>query len=346
MFDFARPWWLVLVIVAAGAVWLWRRRRPGAISFSLAARLQTAGDARGYRGGGSLLRFLILLLLVCTIAGPRLADVGSRIPTQGIAIAVVLDVSGSMGETDFIWSSEPITRLEAAKRTLRLFVAGGEGPNGETFAGRPNDLVALVTFATWPESRCPLTLSHSVWLKMLEDEKPRSVPGESESNLSDALALALYRLEKAPVERKVILLISDGEHNVEKPQSGWTPRQAAQVAAALGVPIYAIDTGGDFQASDSPEEKPKNPELRAKIRENAKQTLKAISQRTSGRYFEGRNVSSLVGIYQQIDRLEKNQIESYHYLRYHEAYAWFGMAALGLLITLHVLEATYWRKLP
>src|SRR5439155_11825117 len=134
---------------------------------------------------------------------------------------------------------------DAAKLAFRLFVAGGDAGNGLQLTGRPNDLIGLVTFARWPASACPLTLSHSVLLRMLDAEQPRSLPGESETNISDAVTLGLHRLDGVKARRKVLVLISDGEHNVPKPGSEWTPRQAAQVAANLHVPIYTIDAGSE-----------------------------------------------------------------------------------------------------
>jgi Ca-activated chloride channel family protein len=114
---------------------------------------------------------------------------------------MLVDVSGSMGERDFVWDGEAVSRLDAVKRVFRLFVEGGK--SGErtaggivptAFEGRPTDEIAMVTFATRPETICPLTLSHSAMLHMLDDEWPRSVPGESTTNLSDAITLGLDRL--------------------------------------------------------------------------------------------------------------------------------------------------------
>src|SRR5260370_24250079 len=176
------------------------------------------------------------------MAGTRWPDTGSRIPTEGIAIEMVVDASGSMATPDFEWEGKPISRLEAVKGAFRLLALGGEGPRQSSLPGRPNDLIGLVTFARWPQTSCPLTLSHSVLLRLLDAEKPRSTPTESETNIGDAVAWGLVRLEKTKAKRKVMVLLSDGEHNVPPP--ALTPRQAAQLAANEGIPIYTIDAGG------------------------------------------------------------------------------------------------------
>jgi hypothetical protein len=187
------------------------------------------------------LRAAGLVLLIVALAGPRWPDLHTRIATQGIAIVMVVDVSGSMAEADFTWGDERITRLEAAKRAFTLFVAGGEGLDGEHFEGRPDDLIGLVTFATRPESSCPLTLSHSALLRILATQEPRTLPTESQTNIGDAIAWGIQRLESDRSRRKVMILLTDGEHNVPPP--ALKPRQAAQMAASLGVPIYALDAG-------------------------------------------------------------------------------------------------------
>src|SRR5262249_39710738 len=154
------------------------------------------------RWGGALLRGAALLALALAAAGPRVPDLHTRIDTEGIALMMLVDVSGSMAETDFDWNGQPVSRLQAVKKVFDLFLTGTapDTPDGTQlppmtadFRGRATDLVGLVTFATRPETRCPLTLSHSVLLNELKAEEPRRVPGESETNLSDAIAVGLHR---------------------------------------------------------------------------------------------------------------------------------------------------------
>jgi Ca-activated chloride channel homolog len=348
MFYFERPWYLLLLLAVPLLVWLWVRKRRGTLRYpdtGLFAAMPV-GRGRMARLGGAALRAAILLLLVVAVSGPRVADFRSRVPTEGIAITVLLDVSGSMAAKDFQWQDRAISRLEAAKQAMRLFVAGGEGPDGTALDGRPNDLVGVVTFATRPECTCPLTLSHSVLLGLLEQEEPRSVPGESETNISDAIALGLHRLESARVRRKVIVLLTDGEHNVPSPKSGWTPRQAAQVAANLNVPIYTVDAGSEMGSEDYPGGKPIDPKVRAQTRASAERTLRSLAAISGGRYFEARDTKSLLDVCKEIDRLEKSAIESFQYEKYHDVSFWLGLAALVLMVALQVLEQTMWLRVP
>jgi Ca-activated chloride channel family protein len=339
MLQFSNPLYLLLALLLPPLVWWRLRQQRGALRYPAAgwlARLPP-GRSRLARWGSILLSTLALLALIIALAGPRWPDRRTRIPTEGIALVMIVDTSGSMAERDFVWDGEPISRLEAVKRAFRLFVAGGDGPDGVHLDGRGNDLIGLVTFGTRPDSPCPLTLSHSVLLNLLENEQPRSVPGESETNISDAIVIGVHRLQAAGVRRQVAVLLSDGEHNVPHPQSDWTPRQAAQIAANLGIPVYAIDAGG-VGGDAAP--------ASAGQREAGSQTLRNVAAITGGRYFTASDTRALLNVCEQIDRLEKQEIRSFQYRRYYEGYPWFALASFVLYVTLGGLEMTFWRRLP
>ena len=276
--------------------------------------------------GQRFLRGLALLLIAVALAGPRWPDTNRPMQTEGIAVIMVVDVSGSMDEPDFDWHGQPITRLDAVKRVFRLFVLGGssnptaDGIDASAIGGRPADLIGLVTFATHAEDVCPLTLHHSALLALLENEKPRTVPGESMTNISDAVALGLERVAAAGTRHKVMVLLTDGEHNVETTRSGWKPRQAAHVAAGLGIPIYVIDAGGNPTDREAGV-----PMASANSRADAERTLKDMAKITKGEYFAARDTPHLVEACQKIDQLEKAPIDSLQYRRDIEAYPGFAL---------------------
>jgi Ca-activated chloride channel family protein len=357
--QFANPAYLWLTLLPPLLLWWGLRRRHSALRHPGAAALTSLppGKARRARWGPAVLRSLALLLLIVALSGPRWPDLHTRIETEGIAIVMLVDVSGSMAERDFEWHGEPIARLEAVKKVFHLFVAGGEGPqatgdgaDASSFQGRPTDQIGLVTFATRPETACPLTLSHSVLLHLLQAEEPRKIPGESETNISDAVALGLHRLRSAGPRRKVLVLLSDGEHNVPHPQSGWTPRQAAQVANGLHISIYTIDAGGLGASTREPAAKTENNDEQAaspgEIRAQAVRTLEEMATISHGQYFQARDTKGLLSACRAIDELERSDLQSFQYRRYHEAYPWFALAAFVLFGAALALERTIWRRIP
>lgn len=343
MCSFAQPGFLLLALVVPPLVWWWLRQpRRRALRFPATATLAALPAGRGpvARWGGAALRALGLLALVLALAGPRWPDLRTRLRTEGIAIVLLVDVSGSMAERDYDWQGETLTRLDALKRVVGLFVAGGEGPDGRHSEGRAGDLLGVVPFAARPESLCPLTLSHSVLLKLLEGEQPRSLPTESETNVGDAIAWGLHQLEPAGPRRKVLILVSDGEHNVPAP--ALTPRQAAQLAASLHVPIYTIDTGGDLAAPGTNN----GTATPGADRGPGERTLQTVARLTGGQAFRAHDTPGLLAACREIDRLERDEITSFQYRRYTEAYPWCGLAAFVFFVTAQLLEMSLWRRLP
>src|SRR4051812_18436482 len=125
MFHFANPRLLLLALLVPPLLWWWLHQPRSALRYPAAGWLAglSSGRARAARLGGAALRALAFLLLVVSLAGPRWPDLRTRIDTEGIAILMLVDVSGSMAERDFDWEGEPLSRLEAVKKVFHLFVS-------------------------------------------------------------------------------------------------------------------------------------------------------------------------------------------------------------------------------
>lgn len=342
--GFASPEFLWLLPVALPLAWWWLRRRRPAVRYSdlaLVSDLPGGRPARA-RWGGALLRGGAFVALVVAAAGPRSPDYRTRLPAEGIAIVLALDVSGSMTEKDAVWApgEPPLTRLDSAKRAFRLFVAGGDAPDGSRFDPRDSDAIGLVAFALVPQTVCPLTLNHSVLLKVAEAQEPRTGL-DTGTNVGDALAEGVIRLDRGGGDRrKVLILLSDGEHNVGKEGENvpLTPRQAAQLAANLGVRIYTIDAGGTPP--------PDAPADAAAQRAAGREALKVVAEMTGGRTFAAPSGAELLAAYREISALEKTTIETFQYRRYFDHTPWAAGLAAALLAFAHLLDRTRWRVLP
>jgi Ca-activated chloride channel family protein len=334
--SFAFPWLLLLLPLAPlVGWWRWQRRQP-ALRFSDGRLLVGLPSGRGplVRRLDAGLYGAAALSLVLALTGPRL-PIPTPITTEGIAIMLVVDVSGSMHEVDLDWDNAKISRLGAASRIFSLFVLGGAGPDGRAFPGRPQDLMGLVTFASYPDTIAPLTLSHPVLVQLLAQEPARPAD-EGQTNIGDAIAEGLIRLEAAEERRKVLVILSDGEHNFPGPTNAptWTPRLAAQRAADLGVTVYAIDVGSDGPAVDPAD------------RELGKATMQELARITGGQYLSAHDSASMLDACQQIDRLERRPIQSLQFHRFRELHSYFGLAAFGLIFAAGLLHWTVGRRLP
>ena len=341
MASFAEPGWLFalpLPLIAAALVA--RRRRPALRYPSLALiRGLPRGRARASVSGPIALKTLAVLVLIVAAAGPRRPDLATRIPSPGVSIVLVLDVSGSMATAYFPLAGRPdATRLDAARQAYRLFVEGGPVPDGPAFAGRPNDAIGLVVFAAVPRTVCPVTLNHSVLLKVLDAETAWTGP-DAGTNVGDALAEAVLRLDGDDGRRKVIVLLSDGEHNAsgDGSASPLKPKQAAQLAKSLAIPVYAIDCGGEADGATADERQQ---------RDAGRETLDSVARMTGGQTFAANSAEDVRAACREIDALERQPLDAFRYRRYHNYGRWVALVAAGLWSVAVALLQTRWRVAP
>lgn len=329
---------LPLVLVAAWASL--RARHHGAARFSalgLAAQLSPGLAVVGPVVLVSL-RCLALALLIGALARPQTADALVRSRSDGIAIQLVIDTSYSMRLRDYELGSVAISRLDAVKHAVKLFVAGGE----HGLAGRPADKIGIITFARDPDVVCPLTLDHATVLDALDRIALAPPVG---TNIGDGLAWALDRLRHDPTKQKVVILLSDGSHNVKE---GLPPLEAAQLAADLKVKVYTIGAVGNRFG------KPRTLADMVRQAQGGSMTgdsvdepmMEKIAEKTGGRYFRATDTSGLTAIYQEIDRLETSQIERSVRTSYEEWYLALLLPGAALLLAEQALAATRLLRIP
>jgi len=342
MLDFAQPYFLAFLPFAVLFGWWHLRRRQPALRYSSLALLPTSARSRASRKRwGEALGFSVAIaLLILACANPRLPDLRTRIPVEGISIMLVLDTSNSMGTADFGTPQQndiPLTRLAAAKHAFRIFVQGGPTETGTTLPGRASDRIGLVTYAKVPRTTSPLTLNHTVLLKVLENQEVQSGVNAG-TNIGDAIAEAVIRLTAAGGNQKsVMILLGDGEHN-RVGDDVLLPLQAAQLAAKYRIPIYTIDCGGNPEQYEKPEDQ--------KQRRDGRMVLEGVARLTEAQSFTANNVAELEQVYEAIDQLERTPEVSYRYRRFHEYGPWCAGIAFALLMVVGLLERTLWHRVP
>ncbi len=352
MIQFASPWAFLLLLSIPLLVWRQQRSEPGAVNFSSLHNAARAGRSWRQRllWMPSFLRIAALILLVIALARPQRGQEIVRNVTQGIAIEMVVDRSGSMGQT-MHYDGQSLTRLDVVKKVFHDFVMG----DGATLEGRPNDLIGMISFARHPETACPLTLAHDAFPQFMKTVRLATRRSEDGTAIGDAIALAAARLQKAEeaylqqaeasrddyeIKSKVILLLTDGENTAGK----RNPLAAADLAATWGIKIYTIGVGGldSLSAVNS---------FLARIRTSQgvgvdEKMLKAIAEKTGGTYRLAKDAQSLREIYSEIDRLERTDVESVRYVDHKELFGLFALMALALVSTEGILGATLLRRAP
>lgn len=348
-FVFSQPLFLLLIPIIILAFYVKaRRHRPLALIFSLAQESNDLVSVRARMAGRVwVLRMIALLFLVLAMARPQTEHSHTIINTEGLALEMVVDVSGSMRAMDFMLDGERVNRLAVVKEVFSKFVLGDDD-----LLGRPNDTVGIVAFGGYPTSVCPLTLDHGALNQVLQgiqipdeiyDARGQLVNGaEFQTALGDAIALASVRLRDSPAESKVMVLLTDGENTA----GDIKPLEAAQIASHLGIRIYTIGVGQSGTAPFPAVDFLGRRVLRqVQVRMDEK-TLRAIAHMTGGQYFRARDTEGLRSIYMDIDQLEKTEIESETYAEYDELYHWPLGGGMALLVLELFLGLTWLRIAP
>ncbi|MBW2275544.1 MAG: VWA domain-containing protein [Deltaproteobacteria bacterium] len=332
------PLFLLAGLLAPLAWWL-VQRGSGRLTYSSLALVEAAPRSLRARLAAlpALLLALAVLLFAVALAGPRSGDATTEIHREGIAIAMVVDHSGSMEARDFVQGNTGVSRLDAVKAVMRKFVLGEE-----ELSGRPDDLIGVVLFARYADAICPLTLDHLNLANILDQIEIVRDRAEDGTAVGEGLALAVERLRRHPAKSKVVILLTDGVSNAGE----IDPLQAATLAAAHDIRVYAVGAGRTGTAP-IPVALPDGRRVLRRVRvELDEKTLQKIASRTGGRYFHAANVDALEEVYEEIDRLERSEITELRYLQYTEHYAaWVG-AGLVAVVFSALLGGTVLRRFP
>jgi Ca-activated chloride channel family protein len=321
MIEYANPYYiLLLILIPLLVVWylLFGKKQEGTVQFSSAKLIGEHFKKRGkYRI--IFMKVLSLLILTLTILGltrPRLVDNFEETKIEVVDIMMVLDISSSMLAEDF----KP-NRLEAVKSTAKTFIENRKG-----------DRIGLLVFAGETFIQCPLTIDTNVLISLLDDitVAEREYDGTA---IGMAIANATNRLRSSDAISKVMILLSDGSNNAGE----LDPMTAAEMASEFDIKIYTIGAGTNQSVTYIPN--------RGYIRnEIDEETLKGIANETEGIYFRANNVNRLKGIYEQIDQLERSEIEVKTYTRYRDLYGWFLIPAAFLGIFYEIFNRAIFRR--
>lgn len=327
--SFATPWAFLLLLLAPLVWWLWYKRRDKRYPHIRMSTLEAVKNSSNWkvwmRKSLVWMRALALLALVVALARPQLTEQEESIKAEGISIALAMDLSSSMLAQDF----KP-NRLEESKRVAIDFVKK-----------RPYDSIAIVAFAGEAYTLCPLTTDYNMVRTHLAGLACGTLTDGTA--IGQGLATAINRIKDSKIKSKVIILLTDGVNT-----AGYlSPDRAAQIAKEFGIKVYTIGVGSRGEAL-TPVSKDRFGRYRygvatVEIDENL---LQQIAQLTDGKYFRATSAEELEGIYEQIDQLEKTEIEVTVIKRYQEKFRFFALIAAFLLLLELICRYTILRAIP
>ena len=271
-----------------------------------------------------VLRLLAILAMVIALARPVVVHHESETTTEGVDIVLAMDISGSMLARDFTPD-----RLSASKRLATEFVAE-----------RTGDRLSVVAFAGEAFTQCPLTADQAAVGTMLS--RLRSGVVEDGTAIGNGLATAINRLRESGAKSKVVVLLTDGVNN----RGQISPIMAAEIARDLGIKVYTIGVGSRDKAPMPAIDPFGNQTFVMADVEIDEELLRNIASTTSGRYFRANDNEALRNIYQQINELEKSEVQVTHYTSYDELFGRWLLLALLLLALEFIVARVILNRLP
>lgn len=325
--EFTNPefLWLMLIIPVL-MLWFFLTRKRDSADLSMP---NTAGFQKGNFWSKTkpvlyVLRLLAFALLILALARPRNVEVSKRTKTtRGIDIVMAIDVSASMLAKDL----KP-NRLEALKDVANKFVQK-----------RPNDRIGIVVYAGESFTQTPITSDKTIVQNTIRKIQWGQI--EDGTAIGMGLGSAVNRLKDSKAKSKVIILLTDGVNN-----TGFVdPKTATELAKQIGIKVYTIGLGTNGTAM-FPVAKDLNGKL---IFRNApveidEDLLKYIASETEGQYFRATGNKKLESIYNQIDKLEKTEIEELKYYNYQERFRPLVFFAGFLVLIEMTLRFTVFRS--
>ena len=316
MIQFEWPW--IFLLLPLPLVGPWARQNANTVSIRIPTQLANAlasvkSSADNPFTQRRLLVWIGWIALLTTLAQPWQPGDTVVQPVSGRAIALAVDVSGSMERRDFSMGDETRNRLVVVKEVAHDFITQRQG-----------DRLSLVLYGKEAFIASPLTFDLAAVGSIL-DSAGIGMAGRSTA-IGDALGLAIKTLQSDPATDKAIVLLSDGTNNAGSVE----PESAAELAVSLGIRIHTIALGsedterGGYQIAQS-----------ADLDEA---TLKAVAEKAKGTFFRARTLADLRQVYAAIDRLEQAEVAAPPVILRQDLRLWPHCLLLLCLLALALLQ--------
>jgi len=272
-----------------------------------------------------VLRYIAIIMLIVAISRPQIIDVSTQTKTsKGIDIVIAVDVSSSMLAQDL----KP-NRLDALKSVAKEFIND-----------RVSDRIGIVVYAGESYTKTPVTSDKAVIVRSLDEIKFDGII-EDGTAIGMGLATAVNRLKDSKAKSKVIILLTDGVNN-----AGFIdPNTAADLALSFGIKTYTIGLGSNGNALAPIAINP-NGTFRFGLTkvEIDEKLLESIAKQTGGLYFRATDNEKLKDIYQEINKLEKTEVEEFKYSNAQEMYRFFVLISFSLVFLEWVLRSSIFKS--
>jgi len=344
-FTIAEPHWLFLLVLIPVIVLIRRKAkiRETALRFPSLEKIEgiKSGKVRIRLWIPHWLRYSSICCLILAISRPQYDQSTQTILSSGVDIVLAVDLSASMLALDMSeGKGQERTRLDVVKEVI-----------GDFIDKRRHDRIGLVAFSVNPYLVSALTLDKEHLMKNL-DRLRVGLTHQTGTNIGSALAEGINRLRSLESKSKILILLTDGKDDPPPPHS---PMIYAEGAKKDNIKIYTIAIGSNSRTRTYLFD-PSTRDIRRFPNGNAvvrvadfpvdKDILQRISKSTDAQFFEAKNKDGLALIYDEIDRLEKSEVELSVNAIFEELFPWALAIGLAFLLLEIVLSRTIFLKVP
>ena len=343
--ELSEPAWLMLLALIPVLFWIRKKNKSKNPSFRF-SRLDKIKEIQesGYKSFIWVpvgIRILALIFLVISLARPQLIQTSKSVQSSGVDIVLAVDLSASMLALDMSDSKQgDVTRLDVVKEVINDFIKK-----------REFDRIGLVAFSVDPYLVSALTLDKEHLQRNLARLRV-GLTHQTGTNIGSALAEGINRLRTLDSKSKILILLTDGK---DEPAPTHSPLIYAEGALKDKIKIYTIAIGSnsrtrtylfDPSTRDLLRYPNQKPVVQVADYPVDKDILKKISRKTEALFFEAKDKKSLASIYNEIDQLEKTEVQLNINTFFEDLY-FFPLGFAGLLLVLEFfLNRTIFLRIP
>jgi len=269
----------------------------------------------------------LLLYFVLALANLQTGSKLEEVKREGIDLFIAIDVSNSMLAEDIAPN-----RLERAKQSINRLVDKLEG-----------DRIGIIVFAGKAYIQLPLTTDYAA-AKLFLSTISTDLVNSQGTAIGEAIETAVNAFDENE-HNKAIVIISDGEDHEENAV------EAAEEARKKGITIYTIGMGlaegtpipvyNQYGKRTGFKKDADNNTIVTKLNEAMLQQIAAAGE---GSYIRASNsTTGLQTVFNQINQMEKSEIDSKIFTDYEDQFQWFIGLAL-LLLVIEMLLSTSRKK--
>lgn len=269
VWSFEYPWALLALIPVLYCLY----RCKAAVQQRYFPHLQFFERPGVWRNWEWLLKAGAVIGMVGALATPVVIDYSDPHNRNGIDIVLSLDGSGSMNASGFGNAESRESRFAIVQKIASDFVMK-----------RREDNVGIVLFGDFAFIASPVTYEKEIITEMI-GYLSNGMAGQNTA-IGEGIAMSVRALRDSKAKSRVIVLLTDGEHN----SGSIAPKEAIAMVRQEGIRLYTIGIGkkGEFDAG----------------------LLEQLAREGGGKFFSAVNEKELRNVYDTIDGMERSEIKS------------------------------------